>query len=74
MSKLVVLIAIVVVVVLLLKRFSKPKGGRSDTRKPGAAEPMVSCSQCGVHLPVSESTHADGRYFCSEEHHRLFKP
>jgi uncharacterized protein len=33
---------------------------------------MVDCSQCGVHLPVSEAIEAKGRYFCSDEHRRLF--
>jgi uncharacterized protein len=34
---------------------------------------MVDCSQCGVHLPVSEALEAKGRYFCSDEHRRLFR-
>jgi uncharacterized protein len=33
---------------------------------------MVGCSQCGVHLPISEALEADGRYFCSEDHRRVF--
>ena len=42
-------------------------------RAPGAeAERMVGCRQCGVHLPVSEAVEAEGSYFCSEEHRRLF--
>jgi uncharacterized protein len=33
---------------------------------------MVDCGQCGVHLPLSEAIQSQGRYFCSEEHRRLF--
>lgn len=44
-------------------------------RKTGAArsvERMVACSQCGVHLPESESLRdADDRAYCCEEHRRL---
>jgi uncharacterized protein len=33
---------------------------------------MVGCRQCGVHLPISEAIEADGNFYCSEEHRRLF--
>ncbi len=49
---------------------------RSLTREEppaGAAEDMVRCAHCGVHLPRSES-HAGGeKLFCSEEHLRLHR-
>ena len=34
---------------------------------------MVACSQCGVHLPGTEAVEAKGRYFCTDEHRRLFQ-
>jgi uncharacterized protein len=37
----------------------------------GAAEDMVRCAHCGVHLPRSESHPGGGSFFCSEEHLRL---
>ncbi len=43
-----------------------------STRAEG--ERMVDCTQCGVHLPISEAIESHGRYFCSEEHRRLFVP
>jgi uncharacterized protein len=51
-------------------------GGRQDDAtdgraNPGAPEDMVRCTQCGVHLPRSESLMRDGLLFCSEEHSRL---
>jgi uncharacterized protein len=39
---------------------------------PHDPERMVGCRQCGVHLPVSEAIEADGNYFCSDEHKRMF--
>ena len=47
----------------------------SRSAKPGAddaAEAMVKCAQCGIHLPYSEAVHGTGTIiFCSEEHRRL---
>lgn len=46
---------------------SKPDGAAGE-----AAEPMVRCSQCGVHLPQSESVPGAGDLlFCSEDHRAL---
>jgi uncharacterized protein len=47
------------------------KGQSGEGVRPAAAEDMVRCAQCGVHLPRSESLLRDGRLFCSEEHARL---
>jgi uncharacterized protein len=43
-----------------------------DSREntPGkAAEAMLQCARCGMHIPASEALiNADGSAFCSEEH------
>jgi hypothetical protein len=32
---------------------------------------MVSCSHCGIHVPLSEAVHVNsGSFFCSTEHQR----
>lgn len=34
-------------------------------------EKMVSCSHCGIHVPLSEAVHVNnGSFFCSTEHQR----
>ena len=38
---------------------------------PAAIENMTSCAHCGLHFPVSEAVHADGRDYCSPAHVRL---
>ena len=38
---------------------------------PVAIENMTSCAHCGLHFPVSEAVHADGRDYCSPGHVRL---
>jgi uncharacterized protein len=67
---------ILIVLVFILAWWILGKYRRSLTRAAppaGAAEDMVRCAHCGVHLPRSES-HADGeKFFCSEEHLRLHR-
>ena len=36
-----------------------------------AAEDMVRCAQCGVHLPRSESRSSGDNFYCCEEHRRM---
>jgi uncharacterized protein len=72
MGKLLVLVLVGVVFYLVWRGVVRRV--RTDRRRGSGAdaEPMVGCRQCGVHLPISEAVEADGNYFCSEEHRRLF--
>jgi uncharacterized protein len=67
MSRLLFLLAVVIVVYLLLRSYRK-QAPKQDM--PGAAEEMVRCAQCGVHLPKSESIMAGGNFYCSDAHRR----
>jgi uncharacterized protein len=67
MSRLIFLIAVIVVVYLLLKSFLRQSPKRD---KVEASEDMVRCSQCGVHLPKSESILSGGEYYCCDAHRR----
>ena len=71
MGKLLVLLVAVLVLFLLWKGL-KRAGGSDKQGTPSDGERMVNCSECGLHLPISEAVHSQGRYFCSEEHRRLF--
>ncbi len=71
MGKLLILV-LVAFAAYLLWRGLRPRSGRSQAAPGADGERMVDCSQCGVHLPVSEAILARGRYFCSDEHRRLF--
>jgi uncharacterized protein len=46
---------------------------REEPPPAGAAEDMVRCAHCGVHLPRSESRASGEKFFCSEEHLRLHR-
>jgi uncharacterized protein len=77
--KYLLLILVVGVVVWWLRRSIDGRRDAPATRRdpPGpdgagrasAAEPMLRCAHCGVHLPGSESVSGpDGRVFCSRDH------
>jgi uncharacterized protein len=66
MSRLLLIAAGIAIVYWLLRSY---RNSASSTKAPPAAsEDMVRCSQCGVHLPKSESILAGGKFFCSEAH------
>lgn len=70
MSRLLFLVAVVGLVYWLLKRF---RNSATPVNKPVASEDMVSCAQCGVHQPKSESVAAAGKFFCCDEHRRQYE-
>jgi uncharacterized protein len=67
MSRLLFFVAVIVVVYLLLRNYRRQAPGE-EVRE----EDMVRCEHCGVHLPKRESILADNKYFCNEEHRRLY--
>jgi len=71
MGRLVVLILLVVAVAWLVRRALR-RAGRTDIEKqPPAQADLVSCAQCGMHLPRAEARLAGERVYCSDEHARL---
>ena len=72
MGKLLILILAVLAVYFLWRGFRRPVGRAKGTGTSSEGERMVDCSECGVHLPISEAIQSQGRYFCCEEHRRLF--
>jgi uncharacterized protein len=72
MSKLLILLAAAAVLYFLWRGLTRDGRAGKDARRAGDGERMVDCGQCGVHLPLSEAIESQGRYFCSEEHRRLF--
>jgi uncharacterized protein len=72
MGKLLVLVLVVLVAYAFVKALAA-KGRASRTRpEQHAGERMVPCSQCGLNLPESEALAEGARYFCCDEHRRLF--
>lgn len=79
--KYILLIAVVLGTLWLMRSLRKPKlppqpGATpppASSPTPALPEDMVSCVQCGVHLPRSESLPGRGGVFCSEAHRSAFE-
>lgn len=77
--KYILLLVVVLGTVWLMRTLRKPKlPPQPDATPPPAAAPalpedMVSCAQCGVHLPRSEALPGRGGVFCSEAHRGVFE-
>lgn len=65
LGKLLLLVLVAWLVYVLLKRYRRSMSPPDDAK---AAQDMVCCAVCGVHLPKSESLLRDGTYYCSESH------
>ncbi|HEY6094820.1 MAG TPA: PP0621 family protein [Gallionellaceae bacterium] len=74
MGRLLFILAIVAVIIWWLKSMRNqqqpPRQDEQQQPPPRAAEDMVRCAQCGVHLPRSESYLVGGKFYCSEAHSR----
>ena len=72
MSKLILLRVLGFLAYLVFKGFQRSASRRERSEDSTlAAERMVACARCGVHLPESEAVEGDGLRFCSDEHRRL---
>lgn len=45
-----------------------PPPRRDDAAAPPAPQPMVTCAQCGLHLPRGDALPGRGGVFCGEAH------
>jgi len=76
MLKLILLIVIVLAVLWLARagrRRVNPPAARPGPGAPSAREAMVSCTQCGLHLPSGEALPGRGGVFCSEGHRAAYE-
>lgn len=64
------LIFIIVVIALVYWLFKSYRRQQHKQDEPSKTQDMVSCANCGIHLPKSESQFVDGKYYCSEAHSR----
>lgn len=85
MSRILIVVVAVLVFFWLLRRALGSRGQkRGPPPAPDAAKEakavadLVSCAQCGVHLPKNEALAGDaagvpgpGRFYCSDAHRRL---
>jgi uncharacterized protein len=74
MSRIIFILVLLVVGYLLLKswqRRNKLNNQRRDEQSSGQIQNkqnIVSCQQCGLHVPENEAVQYGGKVFCSLEH------
>jgi uncharacterized protein len=73
MGKYLLLIAAAVLVYCIVRSNwrRRTKAGRPEKT---AAETMVRCAKCGIHLPREESLMVRGEYYCCAEHQQHNDP
>ncbi len=66
---LIVALAVALLLWLLFGRGRRSSGDEASRRsEQGQVESMVTCAQCGVHLPRTDALAARGLHYCSAEH------
>jgi uncharacterized protein len=71
--KIVLFLVAVFVLLWLLRGGMSRRSQPGSSSRPGAAQTMLACAQCGVHLPRDEALPGRGGVFCSEAHRAAFE-
>jgi len=63
------ILLLAIAVWLLLSVLKRYRNSLETSAKQGpAAEDMVQCASCGLHLPKPDSIQKNGRYYCCTAH------
>jgi uncharacterized protein len=72
--KFVLVVFAVAVLVWMLRSAVRRGAVRRDTAAPpGVPQTMLSCAQCGLHVPGSDALPGRGGIFCSEAHRSAYE-
>ena len=72
MAKIFLVIVVFVAVYFIVRAYARAlTAKRMEEESEKAAEDMVRCAHCGVHLPRGDSVTAGDHSFCSKEHRQL---
>ena len=71
MGKLLLLLLLVIVAAFVWRKLGvRASGRRSAAPAERAAEQMVACEHCGLHVPSSEAVREGEHAYCCAEHRR----
>ena len=66
MPRILLLIILLWILYVVLKRFiASAKQKQTSSKETGHTEKIVACSQCGLHVPESESHMIKSKVFCN---------
>jgi len=75
MKYLLLVLLIALVIFMLAAKRARPPVAKKAPPPPAELPPqdMVSCAQCGLHLPQGEALPGRGGVFCSDAHRQAFE-
>ena len=75
MKYLLLILLLALVVFMLGVKRARPPVAKKGAEPPAELPPqdMVSCAQCGLHLPQGEALPGQGGVFCSAAHRQAFE-
>ena len=75
MKFLLLILLLALVFFMLGAKRARPPVAKKSAEPPAELPPqdMVSCAQCGLHLPQSEALPGRGGVFCSAAHRQAFE-
>jgi formylmethanofuran dehydrogenase subunit E len=66
MSRILLLIILLWILYVVIKRFmAKTRSNKTSEKGGTRTEKIVACSQCGLHIPESESLVVNGMVYCN---------
>lgn len=75
--KYLLLLAVVLLAVWMIRgarrRVEPPPAADAPQKQGNAAQTIIACAQCGVHLPSGEALPGRGGVFCGEAHRAEFE-
>lgn len=66
--RLIVFVALLSAVLFIYRKITTIKQAKQKT----ISNPMKKCTQCGVHLPKTDTVQQGDLYFCSNEHLKTY--
>ncbi len=73
MAKILLLVIVFAAVYGLVRSYRRKSGPDAGASPGRAAEKMVCCAHCGIHLPHDESIRSAENFFCSPAHEQEFR-
>jgi uncharacterized protein len=74
MKYLLLVVVLALVFSMLARKRARPPAAKPEPQvQPKAALSMVTCAQCGLHLPLDEALPGQGGVFCSAAHRAAFE-
>ena len=75
MKYLLLIVVLALVFSILARKRARPPAAKPEAKAPSRPQTlsMVTCAQCGLHLPMDEALPGQGGVFCSSAHRASYE-